>query len=49
MTFDDKSVTGRSWKLTDVKVNTLKVTYPNEEEVKVTMDYAANGIEKIAG
>jgi hypothetical protein len=49
MTFDDKAVTGRSWKLTDVKVNTLKVTYPNEEEVKVTMDYAANGIEKIAG
>lgn len=48
MTFDDKVNAGRSWKLTDVKVNTLKASYPNEEEVKVTLDFAANGIEKIA-
>lgn len=37
-----------SWKLIDVKVKTLKVSYPEEDVVKVSMDYAANGMEKIA-
>jgi len=37
-----------SWKLLDVKVKTLKVSYPEEDVVKVSMDYAANGMEKIS-
>lgn len=36
-----------SWKLSDVKVKTLKISYPEEDVVKVSLDYAANGMEKI--
>ncbi|PZC52317.1 MULTISPECIES: hypothetical protein [unclassified Mesotoga] len=46
ITFDEPSG-GGSWKLTDVKVKTLKLSYPQEDVIVVSMDIAANGMEKV--
>jgi|GEM_PF-1578822 len=52
ITFDElgtgeSGTTQSSWKLNDVQVKSLKVSYPEEDVVKVTLDFGANGMEKV--
>lgn len=43
----NESDRNKKWKLGDVKVKSLKISFPEDDVVKVSCDYAANEIETV--